>query len=258
MKKGIYTWFDNDLSPDESYCIIKKAGFDSVMVDWMGDFPRSIAKDKNVFFIDKYGLEIENAHLSFKDINRMWTDTIDGENRFETLQNDIILAGKFNVPILVIHTADGLNPPPVSDIGLFRFGKLIETAQRSNVKLAFENCRNNSYLDTIFEKFQSEYVGFCYDSGHRNCRTPNDNYLNKYKNKVIAIHLHDNDGTDDQHHLPFTGTIDWDKEMTALKQTTYKGSLTLEVGNKSNIPYEEFVQKASQVADRLINLLQHK
>ncbi len=32
-----------------------------------------------------------------------------------------------------------------------------------------------------------------------------------FKDKIFALHLHDNDQTHDQHLLPFDGTMDWEK-----------------------------------------------
>ena len=37
--------------------------------------------------------------------------------------------------------------------------------------------------------------------------------FNKFKNRIFAVHLHDNDQSDDQHLLPFDGTIDWNKTI---------------------------------------------
>ncbi len=33
----------------------------------------------------------------------------------------------------------------------------------------------------------------------------------------MALHLHDNNGKDDMHALPFLGNIDWDKLSEKLK-----------------------------------------
>jgi sugar phosphate isomerase/epimerase len=74
--------------------------------------------------------------------------------------------------------------------------------------IALENLRKPEYLDFLFDNIKSDKLKFCYDSGHNNCFTPEIDCLGKYGDKLIALHLHDNDGTCDQHLLPFNGTME--------------------------------------------------
>ncbi|MHB9024488.1 MAG: hypothetical protein ACYC7E_09970 [Armatimonadota bacterium] len=53
--------------------------------------------------------------------------------------------------------------------------------------------------------------------------------LEECKDRLIAVHLHDNDGKSDLHALPFTGTVGWPRLLNLLRLTSYTGSLTLEV-----------------------------
>jgi len=67
--------------------------------------------------------------------------------------------------------------------------------------------------------------------------------------------LHDNDGVNDWHALPFSGNIDWDDIRKKLKVVDYKGSIALEVGNKTFehvTESEEFLRIASKKAKKLI------
>ena len=41
--------------------------------------------------------------------------------------------------------------------------------------------------------------------------------INKFKNKVFAIHLHDNFKINDDHNLPFDGTVDWNDAIYKIK-----------------------------------------
>ena len=67
------------------------------------------------------------------------------------------------------------------------------------------------------------------------------------------MHLHDNDGKEDQHKLPFTGTVDWEKRVTQLKKTQlFSHTVTMEVG-KQPMPIEELISQTYQAAVRLAN-----
>lgn len=251
MEKGVCVYNGIDCDRRESFKAIKEAGFDTVMLDWSTDFSESDNRVEDALFAREAGLRIENAHLSFKNINSMWLEGTEGDERMITLADDICLAAKNHIKILILHTSGGVNQPLLSEIGFKRFEKLIQVAEENQIVLAFENVRNNVYLDKIFDLYPSPFVGFCYDSGHRNCFTKGENLLEKYKDKVVAIHLHDNDGTGDQHQYPLEGTIDWKKEMIDLSNTNYNGSLTLEVLGDEDLDYQQNMKKSKEVADQL-------
>ena len=77
--------------------------------------------------------------------------------------------------------------------------------------LAVENINYQKPFIDIFDNIDHLYLKFCYDSGHNNCFDPDFDYLEKYGDKLICLHLHDNNGIQDQHTLNKFGTIDWNK-----------------------------------------------
>ena len=130
----------------------------------------------------------------------------------------------------VCHVTWGHAKPHEPDyIGLDRFKMIAEAAERYSIRLALENSVFPEYLQFIFDNIKSEYIGFCYDSGHENAFAPNFGYLSKFGNRLFALHLHDNDGKNDQHTVPFCGTIDWAKKVEDLKKTAlWESTITLE------------------------------
>ena len=46
--------------------------------------------------------------------------------------------------------------------------------------------------------------------------------------------MHDVDGTNDSHTLPFYGVVNWEKVMKALADIDYKGDLTFEADSFMN------------------------
>ncbi|EEG78007.1 sugar phosphate isomerase/epimerase family protein [Dethiobacter alkaliphilus] len=75
----------------------------------------------------------------------------------------------------------------------------------------------------------NDQLYFHADIGHLNLygRDPVE-YLLRYKDKLMHIHLHDNNSIDDL-HLPIgTGNIDWDNLINVLK-SFYDGTVTLEI-----------------------------
>ena len=254
MEKGIYTWAVGKQNAEESFKCIKNAGFDTVMLDWSDDFPQQISKTQSALSAMKCDLKIENGHLSFNNINSLWEDNIDGEEKTLHLIDDIVLAGIYGISVLVIHPTSGNTPPPSSQIGLKRFGRLVEVALKNEIKLAFENIERPDYIVPLFERFTADEVGFCYDVGHRNCYTPQLNLLEQFGDRLLAIHLHDNHGVFDEHCYPFCGTIDWNDEMDKIRKCDYKGSLALEVEWNKEIPYSLYLQNCNKSLEKLIHM----
>jgi len=51
--------------------------------------------------------------------------------------------------------------------------------------------------------------------------------------------LHDNDGSDDRHGIPFDGTVSWPVVMKAIAETGYSGATALEVIKGRTAAYKE-------------------
>lgn len=138
--------------------------------------------------------------------------------------------------------------------GLHRYEKAAEAAELYSVKLALENSVFPEYVHYLFSNIQSPAVGFCYDSGHENAFTPGENYLDLYSARLIAMHLHDNDGAKDLHSMPLHGTIDWSAKMRQLRRCPYADTmLTLECSLVGNTAEEGF-RTALDTAKKLLLL----
>lgn len=79
---------------------------------------------------------------------------------------------------------------------------------------------------------QSDKLKFCFDSGHEKYYSPQLDLLSMYGDKLAALHLHDNNGEEDAHALPFTGKVDWNRIATRLQEIKYEGAIVLETLNK--------------------------
>lgn len=247
--------FGYELPMEQKYNLIKKVGFDGVTLWWSDDFGRSDYRNAPPL-ARKAGLYIENIHAPFNGINNIWLDNLAGDTLTEYFLCCVDDCDKYDIPTMILHLSGGENPPPICEIGLNRIKKIIDKADKLNINIAFENLRKSEYLEYVFNNIESPHAGFCYDSGHHNCRNPNEDLLSKYGSRLMALHLHDNDGTDDQHLLPFDGTIDWKSTIGDISQTGYTGAMSLEVANVGyeDLSPESFLQLAFDRAKLLVNL----
>ena len=123
------------------------------------------------------------------------------------------------------------------------FYDLVEYAAGNNMRVAFENTFQESTMTVkphfssllddllnIVEKFGTDTVGICWDTGHARLQYGDRDMdaLKTVGDKVICTHIHDNNSNQDLHGFPFTGTIHWKNFMATLKEIGYKGDLSFE------------------------------
>lgn len=251
----IYDWFGYELPIKERYQLIKEAGFNGVLLWWSDGFGR------NCFGQNDYrngpqiaraaGLFIENIHTPVHNQNDLWLDNLDGEALTDCYLQCVADCAEFEIPTMVVHLPN--DSKPYNALGLDRFKKITEKAEQLGVNVALENLHNLSNLAYVLEQVNSLRVGFCYDCGHHNRHYPNDDLLSKYGSRLMALHLHDNNGSNAQHGLPFDGTIDWITTMKKIAETNYSGATALEPMNwdYENISIREFLHKAFDRAKKL-------
>ena len=226
---AIAGWFGYPLELSDRLRLIKDAGFQSVLLWWAVESAFEPPVPQKVETASKYGLEVENAHLQFNNVNLLWTDGYEGEHYCAELAGLIAEAGVYGVPTLVVHLTRSKNPPPLSEIGFSRFLRLAEVAERANVDLAFENLRAPEYLYAFLQRVNSPRVGVCFDAGHNHCFCPERRICLDFADRIKAVHLHDNDGTRDAHNIPGDGTIDWAQVRKELTDSAYAGAWSFEI-----------------------------
>lgn len=252
----IFDWFGYDVPYGERYGIIKESGFDGVLLYWSNEFG-NMNYNQNVQLARHAGLFVENIHTSFENINDLWLDNLNGNEITDYLLQCVDDCHAYEIPTMIVHLTSGDNPPNANELCINRIKKIIERAEQQCVNVALENLRKPEYLRYVFDHIHSNRLGFCFDSGHQNCHSKNTDLLSMYGDKLMALHLHDNDESDDQHRMPFDGNIHWDTVMKKLTNVHYNGPTALEI---MNMGYEhikdprEFLAIAYERAQRLRDL----
>jgi len=160
------------------------------------------------------------------------------EKWLELVRGWLEAAGELGVKHFVLHTADD---PGMSRDDVFRanaegFRRLAADAERTNVKVAVENTCNRfgstpAELLELIDAVGSPMLCICLDSSHANVQGLDIAETVKGCGSALAcLHLSDNDGSGDQHRLPFDGTVDWYALARALREADYPGTLNFELG----------------------------
>lgn len=221
---------------------INNAGFKNVFVQWY-DENWEHSQEEQVKICKELGFNIIFAHLGYQNINSIWEEGIDGDNLVERYKKDIKACHKYGIPMVVMHLTSKKKAPMYGEIGLNRIKKIVEYAKELNMKVAFENTKIKGYLEYVLENIKDDNVGICFDAGHYHVHFDDEFNFEFFKDRIFAVHLHDNDKSDDLHLLPFDGTIDWNYVMKKLKECNYNGFITMELCYRYdylNIPLDNF------------------
>ena len=192
------------------------------------------------------GLVFNQAHApdgsSYRDLDR----TI---QRFHEIRRSIRNASYLGIPIIVVHPVQHLPycEPGVPEL-LFEwnmqfYNALKPYAEEYGVKIAVENmwqqpngiidhstCSSPEEFVRYVDALNSEWFVACLDIGHASVVKvdPCEIIRALGKNRLKALHVHDVDGKDDLHTLPYFSKINWDSVCSALKEINYDGDMTFE------------------------------
>jgi len=91
--------------------------------------------------------------------------------------------------------------------------------------------RPDSLVHLIEEQLDGLDVGVCLDYGHAHLMGDLAEAIETISGHLWTTHVHDNQGRDDDHLVPFAGTITWDHAMMETQKIGYDGVLMFEVAD---------------------------
>jgi len=115
--------------------------------------------------------------------------------------------------------------------------ELLEFAELHGVEIAIENVPEPfPFLMKSVQDFMRFYgdlggkesVGLAFDIGHANLKHQIQEFINRFSNRIVHIHVSDNDGVHDSHLGIGYGTINWGEVAKAIRKIGYKGIIMLE------------------------------
>lgn len=229
-----------DMDPIEQLRLIKSVGFDGFFAVWKE--PGQL--DGLAEEAQKLGLLFQSIHAPFGKARHMWAEGEAGDAALKELLNCLADCSRLHVSIMVVHPYIGFDIEPPTELGIQRFGELIEAAGDANVKIAFENVEGEEHLALLFQHYgHLPHMGFCWDTGHEMCYNHHQDMLALYSHKLLMTHINDNLGissfdgiitaSDDLHLLPFDGIGDWENIAERLNRHCFEGPLTFELSVSS-------------------------
>lgn len=182
------------------------------------------------------GLELGDTHGTCPGDGREWSADPEQAALGVALHSDRLrFTGGLGGDALVIHPpeGEGAELEAALERQIAALTELVPVIEETGVRLAIENIwpasRNAIVIPALLSAFDPDHLGYCYDSGHANMAGDLDWLVEHAFPRLLVTHLHDNDGTGDQHLLPGDGTVDWARVRAALAAAGYQKPRNLEV-----------------------------
>jgi sugar phosphate isomerase/epimerase len=239
---------------------IADAGFTHVhwCHHWNSDFLYSKSEIQQIWmWLKEYDLQLLDLHGS-TGVEKNCSSLLEYEREagVELVKNRIDMTAMLRADVVVMH-----HP---SDIHFESFrkslGDLIPYAKERGVRIAIEN-GNFQMIQRLLSEFDPCFLGFCYDSGHANLDENAFSHLEAMKNRLIAIHLNDNNGVNASlHALPFSGTVDWKNLSALIARSSYQKCLNLELNMNNSVIEDEmiFLGSALDAGLKLLRILSNE
>ena len=139
--------------------------------------------------------------------------------------------------------------------------EILDYCSGIDIKIALENlpdfcvCGLCEDVVRLADKLGDDRLGLCLDTGHAHANGENlADCVRLMGDRLISLHVHDNNGESDPHLVPFEGTIDWRSFREALSETGFGGVFMYEVTGRAAANQKDVVnilRKVNQATDRI-------
>ena len=269
MDLSITTDYATGLGSPEPYLRrIAEAGFTHLhwCHQWNTDFLYGKPEiDQIARWLEEYGLRLLDLHGS-AGVEKKWISATEYVRLagVELVANRLEMTARLGGRVVIMHIPTA---PADADLAeeywsaLHRsLDALAPAARAAGVRIAIENGGTEEHLQTLSQllpEYDAGYLGLCYDAGHGNLSGVGLDYLERFKDRLISVHLHDNDGQSDQHRPMFTATVDWPRLAGIMATSGYTGPVSQELSIRlSGFTDEDaFLAQALRDGERLTEMI---
>jgi len=237
MEIGAYVPNKDDLT--QWLDLLKEGGINFVELDaWI--LPERDEKEVEKLSSDfkERKIKVYSVHAPFGGENDL---SIPDKKKREKMHSSVVKVmekGKIlGIEVIVIHPGGVMKKKEIKErLKIFHqsIEKILPLAENYRIKIAVENMppghpgTEAEELKEIVKRFNSPYLGVCFDTGHSHIVNNVKDDFEILKEHIFNFHIHDNDGTRDMHLQPPYGSIDWQEFYSLVKNSSYQGPLNLE------------------------------
>ncbi|MBE6757145.1 MAG: sugar phosphate isomerase/epimerase [Ruminococcaceae bacterium] len=199
------------------------------------------------------GIVCNQSHAPFSSSTG---DPAEDERRFGLIVRAMEIAALMGAENIVVHPLQHLryneadNAARLEEMNMAFYRRLIPYAEEYGIHIALENmwqratvrgneriwhstCSTSAEFCRYVDSLDSPWIVACLDIGHVSLVDEDIPAFIRAlgRDRLRCLHVHDTDGANDLHTLPFFGTIDYDAVCRALREIGYTGDITFEADN---------------------------
>jgi sugar phosphate isomerase/epimerase len=179
-------------------------------------------------------------HAPFSDINIAATDNKLRRFVLRRLEKSLQYAHQLDCKLWVFHPGhhsaiSSFYPSIDWHTNLQSVKTLLQLSRGYNVKIGLENIPSifPTLLGNVddFSRFYGELgedVGIVLDVGHANINGYIRAFMDTFGDKIVHVHVSDNDGKQDSHLGVGKGTVDWQEFARAVRRIQFRGIVMIE------------------------------
>lgn len=185
------------------------------------------------------GLEF-TVHAPFADINLASPNVVLRRFMLKRLEKSLRYTSQLHGLLWVFHPGvkTGLTyfyPELEWHANLDSVRRLLHTAKKFDVSIAIENVpepypfllKNVKDFSKFYKELDAE-LGLALDVGHANLNNQIERFLTVFSDKIVHMHVSDNDGKSDLHWGIGRGTVNWKSFVEKTRETGFDGIIMLE------------------------------
>ncbi len=248
------------LGDKEAFRLIKNAGFDCVDYSyyWFDGQKESEEYEERLLGedyaeaarelrkeLDSLGLPCNQAHAPLLPFRKGGVPD-ESDPSFVKIAHSVESAGILGAGSIIVHALGARDGKSAEEVNREYYARLRPYAEKAHIRIAIENlCSRKpdgtfsglladpAVVTRMVKNLGSDCFCACVDVGHVNILGLDPAaFIGGFDaDTLLALHIHDNDGRDDDHMLPYTRDMNWDSICKALKDMGYKKDLTLEIFN---------------------------
>lgn len=170
----------------------------------------------------------------------------DGARRHAAVQEAVLAIGMLKrIParFVVVHLGSPVKYAGPGDNNRASAARSVEEicriAEPLGAQVAMEVIPNTlssaSALVSMIERdFEGSRVGICLDFGHAHLMGDLADEIEVAAEHLVTTHVHDNRGKEDDHLVPYQGTINWPGALVNMQKIGYEGTYLLELAAHGN------------------------
>lgn len=278
MKIGICLWEYKRRYPlKEAARLMKEDGYEAIDYSELCNVEGPLYtedEEKIKTLLTEEAKILADAGLAISQIHGPWRyPPEDGTEKaraewLSLMERSARMATYLGTPYMVVHPlmpfgADSPeNPAEVWKINTEHYAALCDYAKSFGITICLENMpfvhfpmsRVSEIIDFV-DSVGKENFKICLDTGHAHiCGTELGEAVRMLGSRLAVFHIHDNNGTKDQHLMPGLGSADFSDMGKALREIGFAGILSSEAHVGHDLSNDAFRIGAKKMAESLLSI----